>query len=233
MINIIITCDVLTIIMTYSSFQISLTINEDEMQEMIIKFILDKEKNIVYTCSIDINNNIIYEGYQNLPGLNNNRSVNFWYEWLNNYGIFVKYYYDSTELDGASTFYNILKYLFHFNEINLIKMKELIDQSYELIRLPSDVGESNIPETFFEPVSVLITKDEFNTLNNRIMGKNLKKELNTNKIICVICQEEICSRQHCTILICKHVYHKICAREWFTKQCQIPTCPCCRVDIRK
>ena len=223
-------------IMTYSSILISLTINQDEIREMIIKFILDKQKNLVYACSTDKNSNIILEGYHKLQGLDNNQSHHFWKQWLNNNGIFVKYYYDSIDNDNdpTSTFYNILQYMFNFNQTNLIKIKPLIHESYQyqINRVSQDVDENNIQETFFKPVSIQITKEQFNTLNNRIMGKNIKKIFNINQTLCVICQEEIRSRQHCTILICNHLYHKICAREWFTQKCILPSCPSCRIDIR-
>ena len=36
---------------------------------------------------------------------------------------------------------------------------------------------------------------------------------------------------HCR-LPCGHGGHEACMRKWFTKECQHPTCPCCRADAR-
>ena len=65
------------------------------------------------------------------------------------------------------------------------------------------------------------------------MGKRLRTELGGKKdYTCAICMDEIKTRQKCSVLGCKHVFHKECAKEWFTNQCEKPTCPCCRSDIR-
>ena len=91
----------------------------------------------------------------------------------------------------------------------------------------------DLPEDFLEPVKVQLTKREFENLPMRVMSKKLKKELNIEDKVCPICQDEIKPRCHCTILKCGHMYHKNCAREWLTKQCEKPTCPMCRKDVRE
>lgn len=96
-----------------------------------------------------------------------------------------------------------------------------------------EILEGSIPEEFFEPVSIRLTKNTFDKIiTTRSMGKKLLKQLGEKSVLCVICQETITSRKHCSVLGCKHAYHKNCAKTWFTEQCQLPTCPCCRVDVR-
>ena len=93
--------------------------------------------------------------------------------------------------------------------------------------------DMDFPEGFLEPVKVVLSNDEFDDLPVRTMSKNLEKELNIRDKTCPICQEEINSRCHCTVLKCGHFFHKNCAKEWLTKQCEKPTCPMCRKDVRE
>ena len=90
-------------------------------------------------------------------------------------------------------------------------------------------------EEFMEPVKIHLTKTEFKQLNTRVMGKKLKKTIGVldEEVDCVICQDEIRSRQHCTILKCNHTFHKKCISRWLVNDCQLPTCPCCRMDVRE
>lgn len=99
--------------------------------------------------------------------------------------------------------------------------------------LEDDVPLEYLPEDFLEPVKVQLTKQEFENLPMRVMSKKLEKELNIKDKVCPICQDEIKPRCHCTVLRCGHIYHKNCAREWLTKQCEKPTCPMCRKDVRE
>jgi len=87
---------------------------------------------------------------------------------------------------------------------------------------------------FLKPVNVRLSKEMFEELITRkIMSKKLKKVLPNDDYCCVICMEDVRPKQHCSILGCKHFFHLNCAREWFSKQCNKPTCPCCRKDARE
>ena len=101
-------------------------------------------------------------------------------------------------------------------------------------RGPRDIPleDMDFPEGFFEPVKVVLSESEFDALPLRTMSKKLKEKLNISDTTCPICQEEINPRCHCTVLKCGHYFHKNCAKEWFTKQCEKPTCPMCRKDVR-
>ena len=102
-------------------------------------------------------------------------------------------------------------------------------------RGPRDIPleDMDFPEGFFEPVKVVLSESEFDALPLRTMSKKLKEELNISDTTCPICQEEINPRCHCTVLKCGHYFHKNCAKEWLTKQCEKPTCPMCRKDVRE
>ncbi len=45
---------------------------------------------------------------------------------------------------------------------------------------------------------------------------------------CVICTENLQSREYYRKLPCEHVFHKRCIDRWITRQ---PTCPTCRASI--
>ena len=102
-------------------------------------------------------------------------------------------------------------------------------------RGPRDIPleDMDFPEGFFDPVKVVLSESEFDALPLRTMSKKLKEELNISDTTCPICQEEINPRCHCTVLKCGHYFHKNCAKEWLTKQCEKPTCPMCRKDVRE
>ena len=109
-------------------------------------------------------------------------------------------------------------------------VQELIEPISNTLRHAMD----SIDPEFFKPVDRRLTKEEFKTLiTRRVMGKKLRKELGTQETCCVICQEDVRSKQHCSILGCKHFFHIKCARQWFSEMCTKPTCPCCRKDARE
>jgi hypothetical protein len=117
-------------------------------------------------------------------------------------------------------------------------MLEIPDNlTQQLIEPVSEAMEDvfhEINPDFFKPIDIRLDKQQFNQLITRkVMGKKLRKLLPTDDYCCVICQEEITSHQHCSILGCKHFFHLNCARQWFSKQCSKPTCPCCRKDARE
>ena len=94
-------------------------------------------------------------------------------------------------------------------------------------------------QMFFQPVDLTLSANEFKQLPRAVMGKPLLKRLGKEipeKVedypVCVICMENIKSRQHCTVLDCGHLYHVGCARQWFTEHCEKPTCPCCRAEVQ-
>jgi len=91
----------------------------------------------------------------------------------------------------------------------------------------------NLLLDFFHPVDLRLTEDEFRTLPRRVMGRPLMRELKLDECPdCPICMEQIKSRQHCTVLPCKHLMHVNCARQWLMEHCTKPTCPLCRSCCR-
>ena len=94
-------------------------------------------------------------------------------------------------------------------------------------------------QMFFQPVNLKLSTNEFKQLPRAVMGKPLLKRLGKeipkeeeDYPVCVICMDNIKSRQHCTVLDCGHLYHVGCARQWFTEHCEKPTCPCCRAEVQ-
>ena len=91
----------------------------------------------------------------------------------------------------------------------------------------------NLLLDFFRPVDLRLTEDEFRALPRRVMGRPLMRELELSECPdCPICMEQIRSRQHCTVLPCKHLMHVNCARQWLMEHCTKPTCPLCRCNCR-
>jgi len=91
---------------------------------------------------------------------------------------------------------------------------------------------------FFESVNLKLSLTEFKQVPRAVMGKPLLKRLGKeipkkeeDFPVCVICMDNIKSRQHTTVLDCGHLYHIDCAKQWFTKHCEKPTCCCCRAEI--
>jgi len=92
---------------------------------------------------------------------------------------------------------------------------------------------------FFQSVDLKLSLNEFKQIHRAVMGKPLLKRLGKeipkkeeDFPVCVICMDNIKSRQHCTVLNCGHLYHIDCAKQWFTKHCEKPTCPCCRTEVQ-
>ena len=98
-----------------------------------------------------------------------------------------------------------------------------------LVTEPWDGGE---PENeFWNPISIRLNDVSFvKYVETNRMSKAIRQKYKDP--ICTICQDDINSRQMCSILNCKHIYHKICIKTWLTESCDIPTCPCCREDVR-
>ena len=91
----------------------------------------------------------------------------------------------------------------------------------------------HIPAEFYKPVSVRLTKEQFDEkIHVCSMSKKIKNKLGTDDPTCTICLEDVRSRQHCAITSCNHVFHKKCAKQWFIEQCEKPLCPNCRKDPR-
>ena len=90
------------------------------------------------------------------------------------------------------------------------------------------------PESdFWDPIGYRLTNGLFDEIvPTHRMSKFIRKKYNMEDPVCSICQEDINSRQHCSILKCGHIYHKNCIKTWLTKTCDKPTCPCCRIDVR-
>lgn len=91
---------------------------------------------------------------------------------------------------------------------------------------------------FFESVNLKLSLTEFKQIPRAVMGKPLLKRLGKeipkkkeDFPVCVICMDNIKSRQHTTVLDCCHLYHIDCAKQWFTKHCEKPTCCSCRAEI--
>jgi hypothetical protein len=98
---------------------------------------------------------------------------------------------------------------------------------------PPPLLEPHPDSDFWEPVASRLTYEEFDEIvPTHRMSKSIRKKYNMEDPICSICQEDINSRQHCSILKCGHIYHKNCIKTWLTKTCEKPTCPCCRMDVR-
>ena len=98
-------------------------------------------------------------------------------------------------------------------------------------------GSSNtippLDSVFYESVPCRLTSEVFDEIvPTHRMSKLIRKKYNIKEAVCSICQEDINSRQNCSILKCEHIYHKMCIKTWLTKTCDKPTCPCCRMDIR-
>ena len=90
-----------------------------------------------------------------------------------------------------------------------------------------------IEDGFWDTVAVRITETDFEKqVNTCRMSKTIREKYNMDVAVCSICQEDINSRQHCSILKCEHIYHKKCIKEWLVDRCEQPTCPCCRKDVR-
>ena len=92
---------------------------------------------------------------------------------------------------------------------------------------------------FFQSIDLKLSLAEFKQIPRAVMGKPLLKRLGKeipkkeeDFPVCVICMDNIKSRQHCTVLNCGHLYHLDCAKQWFTKHCEKPTCPCCRAEVQ-
>lgn len=76
-----------------------------------------------------------------------------------------------------------------------------------------------------EDTKVVLTDEQFNTLNSVILNEtDIKGD-------CPICMETMTLNDKLIILECKHVYHKNCIHEWLTKNST--KCCVCRKDVRE
>jgi len=80
-------------------------------------------------------------------------------------------------------------------------------------------------EEDLQDVKVVLTQEQFNTLNSVILNED------SIKGDCPIC---LCSRTMNDKLItlkCNHIYHRNCIQEWLTKNST--KCCVCRKDVRE
>ena len=100
---------------------------------------------------------------------------------------------------------------------------------------PQDAVSQEVVHGFMEPVRINLTDSEFSKISTKVMSKKLKKVIGKHDedVTCSICLEDIRFKQHCKILKCNHVFHKKCISRWLMNECEKPTCPCCRADVRK
>jgi hypothetical protein len=75
-----------------------------------------------------------------------------------------------------------------------------------------------------EDTKVVLTEQQFNTLNSVILNENDKGD-------CPICMESMNLNDNLIILQCKHFYHNSCIHEWLTKNST--KCCVCRKDVRE
>lgn len=118
------------------------------------------------------------------------------------------------------------------NMLNFMNRMRVVD-THTIHHLRQDI------QMFFQPVNLKLSTNEFKQLPRAVMGKPLLKRLGKeipekeeDYPVCVICMENIKSRQHCTVLDCGHLYHIGCSRQWFMEHCEKPTCPCCRAEVQ-
>ena len=110
---------------------------------------------------------------------------------------------------------------------------DLINPIQYRVEPPPPPLEPHPESDFWEPIASRLTDELFDEMvPTHRMSKSIRKKYNMEDPICSICQEDINSRQHCSILKCEHVYHKNCIKTWLTETCEKPTCPCCRIDVR-
>ena len=98
---------------------------------------------------------------------------------------------------------------------------------------PPPPSEPHPNDSFWQPVSIRMTVEEFDTqIETCNMTKTIREKYNTHNSVCIICQDDINLKQKCSILKCGHIYHTKCIKTWLVETCEKPTCPCCREDVR-
>ena len=101
------------------------------------------------------------------------------------------------------------------------------------ISVPPDADLPNPDDPFWEPVANRLDDRGFDSCVETVRMSKAIREKYCLDPVCVICQEDINSRQKCSILKCNHLYHTKCIKEWLTKTCETPSCPTCRKDVRE
>lgn len=144
-----------------------------------------------------------------------------------------------TSIDSIDTFEeNRIEFIQKLNELSLVPEGIINEFNFVIsntIRIyVQNVLENNITtDDFWKPIDIHISNEDFEKIIiHRRMSKKLRTELSCDNT-CTICLEDIRPNQITTIIGCKHVFHKKCAKEWFTKKCNKPVCPCCRTDVRE
>jgi len=122
----------------------------------------------------------------------------------------------------------------YFSQARLDAMLiDLINPIQYRVEPPPPPLEPHPESDFWDTVASRLTDELFDEIvPTHRMSKSIRKKYNMEDPICSVCQEDINSRQHCSILKCEHVYHKNCIKTWLTETCDKPTCPCCRIDVR-
>ena len=85
--------------------------------------------------------------------------------------------------------------------------------------------DADIFAAFRSPVIVAPSQEVLAANTQLIMGSDL-----SSNTVCSVCQDSITVTEACRrITVCRHVYHRTCIDQWFTRSV---FCPSCRHDIR-
>ena len=197
-----------------------MTLIKVQLNNIVFNFLLDNNNNeLIYYESYDPNSlTLITSGYYIesdviLLEMNTTQS----------------YRYQTHHPDIVGVYCSILKEYMNFREEIVDFLRPFIIETTTYMEEMLNVLNAE----FWKPVSLCLSETDFKKLKTAPMSKKLKKELDVDEVDdCVICMEEIRVRQHSTSLQCKHIFHKNCIKKWLMNDCQIPTCPCCRADVR-
>jgi hypothetical protein len=146
--------------------------------------------------------------------------------------------YDNMPINNINNIINIFDRYLQNNQNNIFNIIEEDLVNPEINEIPEFIPFSDINNIFYsinnsldnslhEDVKIIISEENFDKLENITY-----EDLNLSELTeCQVCTEEFNKEDEIKKLICNHIFHKNCIKQWLCEESN--KCPVCRVEVEE